>query len=90
MQANLHVGGTLDAPRLNGLVETTNGGLQRGGDRRHVRERDRRCMFDGDRLLVDRFEVSDDDRDRLVAIGELGIVRRSVGQMNIQMSAVAV
>lgn len=44
-------------------------------------------MFDGDRLLVDRFEVSDDDRDRLVAIGELGIVRRSVGQMNIQVSA---
>ena len=44
-------------------------------------------MFEGDRLLVDRFEVSDDGRDRLVAIGELGIVQRSVGEMNVQVSA---
>jgi len=31
--------------------------------------------------------VADDDRDRLVAIGELGIVRRGVGEMNVQVSA---
>jgi translocation and assembly module TamB len=30
--------------------------------------------------------LSDDDRDRLVAIGELGIERRSIGQVNLQIS----
>ena len=35
---------------------------------------------------VDRFELSDDDQDRLVAIGELGIERRSIGEMNLQIS----
>ena len=46
-----------------------------------------RLVFEGDRLVVDRFEVSDDGQDRLVAIGEVGIVRRGVGEMNMQVSA---
>ncbi len=46
-----------------------------------------RLMFEGDRLLVDRFELSDDDADRLVAIGELGIEQRSIGEMNLQISS---
>ena len=43
-------------------------------------------LFEGDRLLVDRFELSDDDLDKLVAIGQLGIERRSIGEMNLQIS----
>ena len=46
-----------------------------------------RLLFEDDRLLVDRFEISDNGRDRLVAIGELGIIRRIVGEMNLQISA---
>ncbi|HKY22824.1 MAG TPA: translocation/assembly module TamB domain-containing protein [Vicinamibacterales bacterium] len=86
-QANVHVGGTLEAPRLNGLVETSNGGFSVVATGVTYTDAIVRLMFENDRLLVDRFEVSDDGQDRLVAIGELGIVRRSVGEMNVQVSA---
>lgn len=84
--ADVHVGGTLEAPRLKGLVETTNGGFSVVATGVTYSNAIARLMFEGDRLLVDRFEVSDEDRDRLVAIGELGIVRRSLGEMNLQVS----
>ena len=83
----MHVGGTLEAPRLNGLVETSNGGFSVVATGVTYTNAIARLMFENDRLLVDRFEISDDDQDRLVAIGELGIVRRSVGEMNVQVSA---
>jgi TamB, inner membrane protein subunit of TAM complex len=87
MQANVHVAGTLDAPRLNGLVETTNAGFTVPATGVTYTDAIARLLFEDDRLLVDRFEISDNGRDRLVAIGELGIIRRSVGQMNLQISA---
>ncbi len=87
LQADVHVAGTLDAPRLNGLVETANGGFSVVATGVTYTNAIARLLFENDKLLVDRFEVSDDDQDRLVAIGELGIVRRSVGEMNVQVSA---
>ena len=85
--ADVRLGGTLEAPRLNGLVETTNGGFSVVATGVTYSNAIARLLFEGDRLLVDRFELSDDDMDRLVAIGELGIVRRSIGEMNLQLSA---
>ncbi len=73
--ADVRVGGTLDSPQLNGLVETTNGGFTVVATGVTYTNAIARLVFEGDRLLVDRFEVSDDGRDRLVAIGELGIVQ---------------
>ncbi len=87
LQANVHVRGTIEAPQLDGLVETTNAGFTVPATGVTYSNAIARLMFEGDRLLVDRFEVIDDGRDRLVAIGQLGIVRRSVGEMNVQISA---
>jgi hypothetical protein len=87
LQADVHVAGTIEAPRLNGLVEATNAAFT-------VRETSvkysgalARLNFDGDRLVVERFQVSDDDGDELVAIGDLGITRLSLSSMNVQVSA---
>jgi translocation and assembly module TamB len=85
--ADVRVGGTFEAPRLEGLVETTNAGFSVAATGVTYTNAIARILFEGDRLLVDRFEVSDPDKDRLVAIGELGIVRRGVGPMNMQVSA---
>ncbi len=87
VQADLHIAGTLDAPRLNGLLETTNGGFSVVATGVTYANALARLTFEGDRVLVDRFELSDDDQDRLVAIGELGITRRTLGEMNVQVSA---
>ena len=87
LQADVHVGGTLEAPRLNGLVQTSNGGFTLVATGVTYAQGIARLAFEGDRLVVDRFEISDDDQDRLVAIGELGIIRRSLSQMNMQVSA---
>ena len=87
LKADVHVAGTLEAPRLNGLVETSNGGFSVTATGVTYSNAIARLMFENDRLLVERFEVSDDDQDRLVAIGELGIVRRSLSGMNVQVSA---
>jgi hypothetical protein len=84
--ADVRVRGTLDSPRLHGLVETTNGGLTVVATGVTYTNAIARLLFEGDRLLVDRLELSDDDNDRLVAIGELGIEQRSIGQMNLQIS----
>ena len=85
--ADVRLQGTLEAPRLNGLVETTNGGFSVVATGVTYTNAIARLLFEGDRLLVDRFELSDDDMDRLVVIGELGIERRSIAEMNLQMSA---
>ena len=85
--ADVRVAGPLESPHMSGLVETTNGGFTVVPTGVTYTNGIARLMFEGDRLLIDRFEVSDDDRDRLVAIGELGIVQRGVGQMNVQVSA---
>ena len=84
--ADVRVMGTLESPRLNGLVETTNGGFSVVATGVTYSNAIARLMFEGDRVLVDRFELSDDDHDRLVAIGELGIERHSIGQVNLQIS----
>lgn len=86
-QADVHLGGTFAEPRLDGLVQSSNAGFTVVATGVSYTDAIARLTFEGDRLLVDRFEVSDDGRDRLVAIGELGIVRRSVGPMNVQVSA---
>ena len=87
LQADVHLSGTLEAPRLNGLLQTSNGGFTLVATGVTYAQGIARLAFEGDRLVVDRFEISDDDQDRLVAIGELGIVRRSLSQMNMQVSA---
>ena len=85
--ADVRLGGTLEAPRLNGLVETNNGGFSVVATGVTYTNAIARVLFEGDRLLVDRFELSDDGMDRLVAIGELGIVQRNIGEMNLQISS---
>ena len=85
--ADVRVRGTLESPRVNGLVETTNGGFSVVATGVTYSNAIARLSFEGDRVLVDRFELSDDDMDKLVAIGELGIERRSIGQMNLQISS---
>ena len=87
VQANVHVTGTFDAPTLNGLVETTNGGFTLTATGVAYSNALARLSFEGDRVLVDRFELSDNEQDRLVVIGQLGIVRRTVGEVNVQVSA---
>ena len=62
--ADVRVRGTLEAPRLNGLVETTNGGFSVVATGVTYTNAIARLMFEGDRVLVDRFELSDDDLDR--------------------------
>jgi autotransporter translocation and assembly factor TamB len=86
-QADVHVGGTLEAPRLDGIIQTQNAGFSVASTGVTYSNGIARLLFEDDRLIVDRFEVSDDDQDRLVAIGQLGIVRRAVGEMNMQVSA---
>ncbi len=85
--ADVHVKGTLEAPRFEGLVETTNGGFSVVATGVTYTNAIARLLFEGDRVFVDRFELSDDDADRLVAIGELGIVQRGIGAMNMQISS---
>jgi autotransporter translocation and assembly factor TamB len=85
--ADVRVRGTLESPRVNGLVESTNGGFSVVATGVTYTNAIARLMFEGDRLLVERFELSDDGLDKLVAIGELGIERRSIGQMNMQISS---
>ena len=85
--ADVRLQGTLAAPRLNGLVETNNGGFSVVATGVTYTNAIARLVFEGDRLLVDRFELSDDGMDRLVAIGELGIEQRNIGEMNLQISS---
>ena len=85
--ADVRVRGTLESPRVDGLVETTNGGFSVVATGVTYTNAIARLLFQGDRVLVDRFELSDDDSDRLVAIGELGIERRSFSEMNLQVSS---
>jgi autotransporter translocation and assembly factor TamB len=85
--ADVRVRGTFESPRVNGLVETTNGGFSVAATGVTYTNAIARLVFEGDRVLVDRFELSDDASDRLVAIGELGIERRSIREMNLQISS---
>jgi translocation and assembly module TamB len=85
--ADVRVRGTLESPRFHGLAETTNGGFSVLATGVTYTNAIARLSFEGDRVLVDRFELSDDGLDKLVAIGELGIERRSLGQMNLQISS---
>jgi hypothetical protein len=87
MQANVHVGGTIEAPKLNGLIAATNAAFAVKDTGVKYSNALARLNFDGDRLFVERFQVSDEDGDELVAIGDLGFVQRSLGAMNVQVSA---
>jgi autotransporter translocation and assembly factor TamB len=87
LQADVRVAGTIEAPQLNGIVETTNGGFTVMSTGVSYANAVARLLFEGDRLVVDRFQVSDDDNDQLVAIGAIGIERRSVSEVNVQVSA---
>jgi translocation and assembly module TamB len=85
--ADVHVGGTLESPDVSGLVETTNGGFTVVPTGVTYSNALARLMLEGDRVLVDRFEITDDDDDRLVAIGAFGLEGHRVGEMNMQISA---
>ena len=74
----MHVGGTLEAPVLTGLAELSNAAFAVAATGARYTNALARLTFEGERLFVDRFEVTDDGKDRLVAIGELGLARRSV------------
>jgi autotransporter translocation and assembly factor TamB len=87
VQANVHVGGTIEAPRLNGLVEAMNAAFTVKDTSVSYSNALARLNFEGDHLFVERFQVSDEDGDDLVAIGDLGIAQRSLGAMNVQVSA---
>lgn len=87
VQANVHVGGTIEAPKLNGLVEATNAAFTVKDTSVKYSNALARLNFEGDHLFVERFQVSDEDGDDLVAIGDLGIAQRSLGAMNVQVSA---
>jgi autotransporter translocation and assembly factor TamB len=87
METDLHIDGTLEAPRLNGQLNLDNAGFTVQSSLVTYSNALARLSFEGDRVNVDRFEVSDEDRDKLVAIGNFGIVKRSVGAMNVQLSA---
>jgi translocation and assembly module TamB len=87
LQADVHVAGTIEAPKLNGLVEAMNAGFSVKDTGVVYSNALARLNFEGDHLFVERFQVSDNDGDQLVAIGDLGIVQRSLGAMNVQVSA---
>jgi autotransporter translocation and assembly factor TamB len=87
VEANVHVAGTIDAPRLTGLVETANAGFAVKDTGVLYSNAIARLNFEGDRLFVERLQISDDDGDELVAIGDLGIARRNLGAMNVQLSS---
>ncbi len=89
LEANLHVGGTIEAPRLDGQLNVAGAGFTVAPTAVTYSGALARLTFEGDRLLVDRFQISDEDHDQLVAIGQLGIVKRSLGEMNVQLSASA-
>jgi translocation and assembly module TamB len=83
----LRIQGTVETPRLNGAVNLTGAGFTVESTAVGYSNALARLTFDGDRVSVERFEVSDNDRDKLVAIGDFGIVKHSVGPMNVQLSA---
>jgi autotransporter translocation and assembly factor TamB len=85
--ANLHVGGTMEAPQVEGQLDVTNAGFTVQATSVTYRNLLAKLTFDGARVLVDRFEILDNDNSRLVALGEIGIAQRSVGVMNVQVSA---
>ena len=87
LSADVRVRGTVESPRLEGQVETTNGGFSVVATGVTYSNAIARLLFEGDRVFVDRFELSDEDADRLVAIGDLGIQRLSIGEMNLQISS---
>jgi len=87
MQANVHVAGTIEAPKLNGLIEASNAAFTVKDTGVKYSNALARLNFEGDRLFVERFQMSDEDGDELVAIGDLGIAQRSLGAMNVQVSA---
>lgn len=87
VQSNVHVGGTLEAPSLAGRVDITQAAFAVVATRVAYNNVTARLTLDGDRVLIDRFEISDPERDQLVALGELGIERRTVGAVNVQVSA---
>ena len=87
LQADMHVGGTMESPRLDGLLALTNTGFTVPATGVIYQNGQARLTFEGERLVVDHFEIGDSSSSRLVAIGELGFVKYGVGAMNIQLSA---
>jgi len=73
MQADLHVAGTIDSPRLNGRLNVTNAGFAVPATGVIYKNAVAQLTFQGDRVSVDRFSVGDSDNSQLVAIGQLGL-----------------
>ncbi len=87
-QFNVRVGGTARAPQVNGSVEIadasfgapTTGMTYRGGNAS--------VRFDGNRLLIDRFVIEDDDRHALTAEGGAEVVSgRDVKSVDIHVAS---
>jgi hypothetical protein len=87
MQADLHIGGTIESPKLNGQFKLTNAGFTVPATGVVYKNALASLTFEGDRVLIDRFTVGDSKDSQLVAIGQLGIVKYSLGPMNVQVSA---
>jgi translocation and assembly module TamB len=86
MQADLHLGGTIASPALNGQLNVTNAGFSVPATGVIYKNAAAQLTFQGDHVAVDRFSVSDSDNSRLVAVGQLGFASYSLGPVNIQVS----
>jgi autotransporter translocation and assembly factor TamB len=86
LQADLHIAGTIDSPRLNGQLNVTNAGFTVPATGVVYKNAVARLTFEGDRVSVDRFAVGDSNNSQLVAIGQLGFVNYSLGPVNVQVS----
>jgi autotransporter translocation and assembly factor TamB len=73
MQADVHIAGTVESPRFDGQLNVTNAGFTVESTSVVYSNALARPTREGDTVIVERFEVSDNDRDKLVAIGSLGI-----------------
>jgi autotransporter translocation and assembly factor TamB len=87
LQTDMHIGGRIESPQLNGQLNVTNAGFAVPSTGVTYRNALARLTFEGDRVVVDRFQISDNANSQLVAIGQLGFVSYSLGPMNVQLSA---
>ena len=83
----MHLGGTIESPKLDGQLNITNAGFTVPMSGVVYRNALARLIFEGDRVVVDRFQIADSSSSQLVAIGQLGFVKYSLGPMNVQVSA---
>lgn len=86
LQMALRATGTARTPRVDGDITLVKGTFRVTGTGVVYSELDTHVRFVGDRLIVDRLSVLDDDGDRLNAEGALGIQERRIGSLDVLAS----